>query len=345
MQLAKGVEKAKMKRLVHLKKKMIDLEALSKLYQLEDYRSLYEKVMALVENEYLVPVKASGPNGKNPTLYKKYRIMAVEKDRSSYIEELMYQMSPLLDVNYYLKHLSQYEKEREAVLLLNAYLKRRSSEEIFVSLNERSFEIWGREKYLKQEGGMTLLKRVDLPLEALKVYETVTPVAYYVQHKKVPQTVLIVENMDTFYSMRQHLMEGNQRIAGQEIGTLIYGAGKQIVKGFNAFMALGEAYLRESGNVFLYFGDLDYEGISIYKSLAERGKPEYDITLFTGLYESMLEKSEQMRIDLPQMKEKQNKVDIADFLSIFTVKDAKTIQELLETGYYIPQEILSRKDF
>lgn len=257
----------------------------------------------------------------------------------------MYQMSPLLDVSYYLKHLSKYEEEREAVLLLNEYLKRRSKEEIFVSLNERSFEIWGREKYLKQEGGMTLLKRVGLPLEALKVYETVTPVAYYVQHKKVPQTVLIVENMDTFYSMRQHLMEGNQQIAGREIGTLIYGAGKQIVKGFGTFMALGEAYLREAGNVFLYFGDLDYEGISIYESLAERGKPEYEITLFTTLYEKMLDRSKEMEIDLPQMKEKQNRVDILDFLSAFTVKDAETIQRLLEIGYYIPQEILSRKDF
>ena len=103
--------------------------------------------------------------------------------------------------------------------------------------------------------------------------------------------------------------------------------------------------VREAGNVFLYFGDLDYEGISIYESLAERGKPEYEITLFTTLYEKMLDRSKEMEIDLPQMKEKQNRVDILDFLSAFTVKDAETIQRLLEIGYYIPQEILSRKDF
>lgn len=335
----------KMKRLVQFKKKIIDLEELNKLYRLENYGLLYEKVIQLVESGGLEPVKASGLNGKHPALYKRYRIVQVEKDRSSYVEELTYEMSTLLDVSYYLNHLDKYEEVRQEILLLNHYLKQRKDEALYVSLNERSFEIWGREKYLKQEGGMTLLKKLGLPLKELKVYETVTPVAYYVQHKNVPQNVLIVENMDTFYSMRQHLMAGKSQIGGEKIGTLIYGAGKQIVKGFDTFMALGEAYLRHEGNNFLYFGDLDYEGISIYEHLAQRVRNQYTIKLFTVLYEKMLDKSKQMVASLPQMKEKQNKISLDDFLAHFESQQAKVMQTLLEKGEYIPQEILSRKDF
>lgn len=334
-----------MHRLEQLKQKKIDLEALSKLYKLDTYALLYEKVISLVEAGKLVPIKNSGLNGKHPALYKRYKIVAVEKDVTAYEEELTYQMSTLLDVTYYLKHLEQYAVDRAQVLLLNRYLKQRDEKEGFVSLNERSFEIWGREKFLKQEGGMTLLKRLGVSLDLLRVYETVTPVAYYVQHKNVPQTVLIVENMDTFYSMRQHLMQGNLTIADREIGTLVYGAGKQIVKGFESFIKLGETYLQHEDNVFLYFGDLDYEGIHIYESLKDRASDIAPIVLFTTLYEKMLDKSKQMPITLPQMKEKQGKINIESFLEKFQSIQRKQIKNILEAGEYIPQEILNGKDF
>ncbi len=334
-----------MRRLMQLNQKKIDLETLSKLYKVESYGLLYEKVMALVKAGGLVPIKNSGLNGKSPALYKRYRIVAPQKDMTRYEEELNYNMSTLLDVTYYLKHLEQYEEDRENIMLLNQYLKQRDGNEDFISLNERSFEIWGREKYLKQEGGMILLRRLGLSLEVLRVYETVPPVAYYVQHKKVPQTVLIVENMDTFYSMRQHLMKGKQEIAGVEIGTLVYGAGKQIVKGFENFIMLGESYLQDKDNVFLYFGDLDYEGISIYESLKKRAEQLCPIVLFTALYERMLDKSQQMQLPLPQTKEKQNRVEITDFLQNFEVARQQVIQVILGADEYIPQEILNGKDF
>ncbi|WP_054743282.1 Wadjet anti-phage system protein JetD domain-containing protein [Cellulosilyticum ruminicola] len=334
-----------MKKLEALKQKKIDLEALSKLYKLEAYSLLYEKVMQLVESGILAPIKSSGLNGKHPALYKRYKIVIVEKDTTGYKEELTYQMSTLLDVTYYLNHLDQYEADRQQVLLLNQYLKQREINEPFVSLNERSFEIWGREKFLKQEGGMTLLKRLGVSLDLLRVYETVTPVAYYVQHKNVPQTVLIVENMDTFYSIRQHLMQGNLRIADKEIGTLVYGAGKQIVKGFESFIDLGEVYLKHQDNEILYFGDLDYEGIQIYESLKDRVNESIPIALFTALYEKMLAKSECMRMPLPLMKEKQSKGELEDFLSNFQSVEKEKIKRLLEAGEYIPQEILSGRDF
>lgn len=334
-----------MKKLLEVTQKKVSLEELMQLYHIQSYMSLYEKVKYLVEAGKLTPIKNSGLNGKHPALYKRYRIIEEVKDTRLYEEELRYQMSTQMDVSYYMKHLDQYKEDREQVLLLNRYLKSRDTKVEKVSVNERSFEVWGREKFLKQEGGMTILKRLGLSLEDLNVYETVIPVAYYSHHKKVPQNVLIVENMDTFYSIRQHLMNENTQITGIEIGTVVYGAGKQIVKGFESFLDLGESYLKHPRNVFLYFGDLDYEGIQIYESLKERAKANCSMKLAINLYKSMISKSEQMQMSLPKMKEQQIKCDITQFCENFQLEDRKRIQYILESGKYIPQEILNTKDF
>ena len=53
------------------------------------------------------------------------------------------------------------------------------------------------------------------------------------------------------------------------IGTLIYGGGKGVTKSFRDFSMSVEPYLLHPKNQFYYFGDLDYEGIQIYHSLAE----------------------------------------------------------------------------
>ena len=57
-------------------------------------------------------------------------------------------------------------------------------------------------------------------------------------------------------------------ICGEQIGTLIYGAGKGILAAFSDFDSSGEPYMTAQGNTVLYFGDLDYEGIGIYENFA-----------------------------------------------------------------------------
>ena len=70
--------------------------------------------------------------------------------------------------------------------------------------------------------------------------------------------------------MRSHLIAaGILEIFSMEVGTLIYGAGKGILRSFQDFDLCAEPYMTYSENTIFYFGDLDYEGIGIYENLAE----------------------------------------------------------------------------
>ncbi len=246
-------------------KNKITLEELQEFCHITTYSELIQIVYELIKKDQITPIKNSKLNGKKPALYQAYRIHRISEDNSRFEEELMYQLVPMLNNNYYLKNMETYRKDRLFVLLLNEYLKHhRNCLQEAVSMNERSFEIWGREKFLMKEGGIRILKNVGLTLEDLNIYDTTEPLAYYSHHKRVPQNIVILENKDTFYSMRRHLLNGNTSILGVEIGTLIYGAGKSIHKSFQDFTFCVEPYLNDNRNEILYFGDLDYEGIIIY---------------------------------------------------------------------------------
>ena len=74
-----------------------------------------------------------------------------QKDYSNYIEEIKYTFSTMISVDYYLAHPDTYEKDRIWVLMLNEYLKKHADALLTAeSLNERSFEIWHREKFLTE---------------------------------------------------------------------------------------------------------------------------------------------------------------------------------------------------
>lgn len=63
-------------------------------------------------------------------------------------------MHPEVSIDYYLAHLDVYEQDRKWVLLLNEFLKQQKDQLLYEkSVNERSFEIWKREKFLTKERG------------------------------------------------------------------------------------------------------------------------------------------------------------------------------------------------
>lgn len=316
-------------------------------YKIQSYKELYNKVMSLIQCEELKPVKASGKNGKKPALYNEYWIIEEAEDNSKYIEELSYLFVPMISTHYYLNHIRKYREDRQWLLLLNQYFKTNRNElKIPKSMNERSFEIWHREKFLKEEQGKKILKRCGISLEDLNLYETTEPLAYYVHTREIPQNMLIVENKDTFYSMRRHLLSGNSQILGKSIGTLIYGAGKGIFRSFQDFSLCAEPYMRNKGNVIYYFGDLDYEGIAIYENLASLFDKECLIRPFTEGYLKMMEKAKGIGEDqLPSMKEAQNKNIGTCFWDSFAKDSAYKMQQILQNGRYIPQEVLSIEDF
>ena len=324
---------------VHSRKK-ISLAGIEANLKMPEYEKLYQFVSNNVDSGILQPMKNSGTNGKKPSLPMNYWINPPTKDYSQFTEELKYQLHPSLQNDYYLKNLKQYEKDRKYVQMLNEFFESNLPQQT-VSLNERAYEIWQREKFMQNEGGLRILKNLGLSTVDLNIYETAEPIAYYTRIKDMPQNIIILENKDTFYSMRRHLISGASTICGLSVGTLIYGGGKSVSKAFRDFKLSVEPYLLQQGNQFHYFGDLDYEGIGIYQQLANVF--EYSLVPFYLGYQLMLQKA--ARLELSKTKLGQKSHDGYSFWDGFDLVVAQTAQDILGQGNYIPQEILNIGDF
>lgn len=362
--------------------KKISLEQLLEESGMEDYKAQYQYICGMIENKRLIPIKSSPPNGKKPALRRSYWLVEDIPDYSGLIEELKYHISPEIKTDYYMNHLDVYQEEKKWVGLLCDYFTRlktegtppweknqepgkttnpeRGGRRELVSLNERSFQIWGREKFLQKEQGRKILAHCGVGVEQLGVYETTEPLAYYSASRKIPQTVLILENKDTFYSMRRHLMDAPVgqcpgRIFGVEVGTVVYGAGKGILRSYEDFRFCVEPHVNEEKNQILYFGDLDYEGIIIFERLSGLfdaegrrvcGREGHKVIPFVQAYEKMVKKAEDCGLDfLPETSEKQNHNLSGLFWSFFPENKKDKMLQILEAGKYIPQEILNIMDF
>lgn len=337
-----------LQKLLSWNKKKITLEELQDMYDCShDYETLVHLVHMLLEDKVMQIVKASGLNGRKPALYREYRILAEQEKSPQILEELKYRLSPIMDNHYYINHYSAYLEDRKDVLQLSEFIKNHADElKISVSANERSFQIWHREKFLLG-GGRKILKNTGLSPEYLNIYETSEPLAYYSVSKRLPQNLLILENKDPFYSIRKLMMENTyEGILGCRIDTVIYGAGKGILRSYQDYTLALEDYLTKPQNEILYFGDLDYEGIRIFEDLYERFRDVHVIHLFTAAYEKMLQKTENWDLsELPKTKEGQNSNIGSVFSGYFDKNQWGRICSILEAGRYIPQEILNRKDY
>ena len=328
----------------NLGKKKVTLDEIIKHNQIEDYNELVDYIMDNIQNGKLKPIRSSKTNGKKPALYNAYKIITAQPSYNEYTDELKYKIHPSLKIDYYLKHPEKYIDDRHDILALSKFIENgNESMNDELSMNERSFEIWSREKFLQKGSGKRILKNLGLSIESLNIYETTEPLAYYSHHKNTPQNILIIENKDTFYSMRRHLLKGNTSILGVPIGTLIYGSGKGIHRSFQDFTFCVEPYLSHQDNAFLYFGDLDFEGIIIYESLHKAFQKELKITPFKEGYEYMLKKS--VLVNLPATKQGQNKNIGTLFLDVFAEIEKNIVIQILYSDKYIPQEILNCRDF
>ena len=309
------------------------------------YSEQYAYIMSLLESKKFKPVLAAGKNGKKPPLYAAYWEEEEQQDYSALLPELLYSMEPKIDISYYQQNLATYAEEREDVLQLNEFFRQHAALlATQVSYNERSFQIWAREKFLLKGAGRKILKHCGLELSDLNCYSTAEPFAYFSLTRAVPQKLLIIENKDTFFSLRRFLLAGNERLFGEKISTLIYGAGKRVISSFQEFAASAEPYMLDKANELLYFGDLDYEGIGIYENLAASFSQQGEIKPFKSAYLAMLAKREAYK-KLPVTKEDQNRQLKGSFFTYFTAEEAEAMQKILQQDLYIPQEILSLADF
>ncbi|OLN32023.1 hypothetical protein [Desulfosporosinus metallidurans] len=327
--------------------KTISDEELQQIFQESDYDLFHAEVERLVESGVLSPVKSSKTNGRLPPLFNKYRIIKPQEDNTAYLESVR-RLNPMLNISGYLQRPELYKKHLEIVEGISRYLW--YTQDLLkrpMSRKERSFSVWGREKLLDVH--MALVKEVltfnRLDEKFLNYYDTPEPFFEY-RHKRCdPMTVLVIENKDTWFTFRKLMQEtGKNSIAGTAVNVLLYGEGNKITKrgaleDYSATMLGGQEGQGGRAACFLYFGDLDWEGIRLFFRTRE-ANPSLELKPFSSLYRLMLELAETVK--LPKSLDQRGVIGpLPEFLSLLGLPNEESLRALLAEGKYIPQEIVN----
>jgi len=310
------------------------------------YHAFAASIEELVRDGVMSPVKASGLNGRDPALYEKYRII-VKKNvpDPATRQKLLTWFHPLINTSHYLTHFNDYQKDEPFLLKLDSFLKQHAD---LISLpvitaNERSFQVFNDEKWLLSAHGRTFCQRTGLSLEDLRCCETYEPFFYYPGRMPVDKdtvNVLIVENKDTFFSLKGLIRQGMDTWGGCTFSLLIYGEGRKIQSSFSFFSEL-EEYQNYCCN-FFYFGDLDPEGILIWYDLQKNYR--VSIMPFTFFYNALFdaygENAPPIKGDKAGQRYSEEAVEA--FLAFFTAQRGREILQMLKENNYLPQEGLNR---
>lgn len=332
--------------LLEQKKKIVDSELIEShvtnylgtdsYWRAGGYPVLVAIIRDLVEEGILLPVKAKGITCKTPALYYCYRILSKdEKPEQEKRQKLLTYYHPRINTSFYLSHVKEFEHDEGFLFLLDSFLKESPDLQnmIPIAANERSFQIFHDEKWLLSAHGQKLLQRVGLALEDLRCYITHEPFFYYTKKilSEATVKVLIVENKDTFFSLKNLFQEGINSWGGVSFSLLVYGEGRKIEKSITFFDELDD--YRNMASEFYYFGDLDPEGISIWYALAGKLPVKPFGLFYTALFE-------RYGFDAPVVRKSQrySPEAVEAFAAHFPGVIAAGIEKMLLDGHYLPQE-------
>jgi len=316
------------------RKKTIPLTEIEKTLSGNFKYSDFSRIMNdLVKEQVLSPIKKHGTNNKKNPLANTYRINKVYFKQNLIDEIATYQfkLNPAINLqSYFSLNEKQWNNDLPYIKKVDYYLKKYGFPKDKVTAPQRSYEILGDEKWIDEKGGRELLNRLGL-IEKLKIDLVPDPLMFAINKNKITNCKdyvhLIVENKAPFYALLDD-------IENTSFTSLIYGAGWSIFGGISVFER--QIGLVEGNHKFYYFGDLDFEGISIWHGLNEKR----EIKLAVEFYKQLLKK------DISYGKENQipNEKAINDFLTNFHKEDSEKIQNVLEEGGYYPQEGLNKSE-
>lgn len=327
-----------------MKRKIFDINTFMDTYLIYEHKKVVEKLNFLEENNEIKPIKSSPLSIKYPQIHTKYRVC----ERENFIDEdilkeINFKLNSKIKIDFIRNNVDIYIKNRENILLLNDFFNTKDCISERISLNERSYEIFGNEKYLSSKEGKELLKMIGLDYESLNIYLTPEPFFFSSSSSSDGQTVLIVENKDTYITLLKVMDSCNGMVLGHKIDTLIYGEGKKIISSFNSIYEDSNLdFLNSDKNIFYYWGDIDKEGFYIY-GLLKKQFESVNISLFEIAYKLMIDKYKSVKIKRKCPKEQSKNYKIG----MINLEDSilSNLTKILEDGYYIPQEILSLKEF
>lgn len=309
------------------------------------YDRFHAVMEELVSENKILPVIARKTNGLFRPLYNYYQVRVEEAVVEAQLERrLLTSFHPKLTMTFYLKAPEQFQVDMFYLEAIDAFLRSESQNNpsCIVSVNERSFEIFGDEKWLTSKAGSALLNRIKVDLDVFNCYPTPEPFFYVKKSIEKPVvTALILENKDTFHTLRLLFKGGMNCWCGTTFDMLIYGEGKKILSSIDFLDDIEEC--RDKTIYAYYFGDIDPEGISIFSNLHKVAK--VDVSPFIPFYESLIAKYRNRRKPKRSKEQENAKASNEVFFSFIDNGMRFEIKEIVDSGCYLPQEGLNRSDF
>lgn len=310
---------------------------LDNYFEMNGYHQFHDVIERLQEEGVLSPIQNKQYNGKSPALplyyWVNFKAQETKWDRLK-----MMRLSDKFDFSYY-EHHPEYQTKEEWERIDNLYTFLQTMEEReVVSVEERSLELFGHEKFLQDSDlfpeGKGFLTRIGIPKEKLKMVKHGEPFVFWMkQGKEIKdvQRVLIVENLAFFHTSIK-LLEAE--VLDYEPELIIYGEGMKIERSFSFFFQMfpPKSYL------FYYAGDLDAEGYGILIRLMENF-PNRSIQPALKIYRKMLECIDQRNDQ--NRRQTQNTRYRDAFFQWFTEEEQHLLQQLWQENKRIPQEVLT----
>lgn len=326
--------------LLHHNRKTVLTQELQDALRCSDLETLFQLIRRSEEEGRLEPVKASGRNGnRRYPLYLKYRILREEDDSAQTLAELRTLHPRLLANGYWMRHPKECRKWKNELRQLSDYLFRHTANEVPISRKERSFAIFRQEKLLDQSAFWTLLKRLGLDEAALAFYDTPEHcLCDYICARKEHLRLLICENKDIWYNLRRMMFERNRFVLWDTpLDGVIYGQGNHVTQ--KNLLTEYTRFLGAAAVEYLYWGDIDREGIGIFLR-AREANPGLPISLFSAAYEEMLRLAEGG--DLPDSDDRRGRMpDLTAVQARLSPERFGQLQSILNRNLRLPQEIIS----
>ncbi|TGA98909.1 hypothetical protein E4665_06170 [Sporolactobacillus shoreae] len=321
------------KRIVMFPKMTINLEELEQLFTpiYDSYADFADALRKFENEDVLVMIRAAGRTDRTPSLAYRYRINknALKSDYHKELQHYRARMHKAISLDgYYRGDPGLWEKDLPYLLKIDHYLKAHGFPEDQVPAPERSFELVEDEKWIDENGGKELLEKINL-YPRLNIIPVSDPLMFAINPQLINESEhihLIVENKTTYQGLLPVLKETS-------FATLIYGCGKAIVKSIDQFAM---QYPIKAVHHFFYFGDLDWEGLSIWYSLNRRQAAQPALPF----YQACLRKEAAVGKAYQHLRNA-----AADaFFPFFSEGQIRQMRTALHEGNYYPQEILKTKE-
>lgn len=296
------------------------------------YRDFAGIIREMEASGLLLPVKSSGSNGKEPSLANAYRInrAGLNREQIREIAGLTLDLHPAISLDaYYELEPNLFAADWPAITRVDAYLKKEGMPRMSASIPERSYQLAGDEKWIDEQGGRQILERlglwtlmrIDTVPEPLML--AVNPAAYSGECA----LHLVVENKASFHGLLPAL-------AGSPFLSLVFGSGWKIAG--NLHLLDRQLNWKGESRRIYYFGDLDWEGLSIWHRLQR----EATVPPALPFYRALLEREPAAGKE----NQRENPAALEAFAAHFTTGEGIRMAELLEKRRYYPQEVLEQQE-